>query len=729
MDVSLPVDIKNAKLQSSKKSHIQFHELSESLQDRIRKWLMYVKVHLPGTFESTPELSKYIFVVLSVMAMSAVIWGTIWKEGTFDEFIKHQYDRLNDWAEQRVLQIKVLKLQEKGQKAKVILEKKMLEQKEQKEALISFSNIWNKILSLSSSGMYQLWTSELSWVTLWSSWTYYFSDPFGMIPGMPPKSVQFHILCFITVIKIVVYVYDLIKNKFSQIFDIYDRTFVPRIILAIIKSFIKILNAYVPQNRQRESSLIQNQILALEATERNLSNLNVDELDEFIRDPTEYSTMKEQIQKLLSEVANLCETKIKIIAKGTSLYLKPFNETKYAGQIEIPGALWTKKTYSMLDSTIFYSIWINIAESVIQYDKIFKEVQKVNTTDEIGKKRKSWLPERWTKSKDKLVSLQNFIKNKILKNCNSIKNNLQKIDVVQGQFILDIPEKLMKLAKIDFQKEFKEDSKDSDFNFNFDLDYSDKVNNFFISNTDRKNFASVLTKLKNITSSCSKKNIQCYVEEMETAAELLRVFETEIKERKMTYVNKLRTIYNRNIFLIELCGTMCRLLQYFISGYDAFVLACSVFEDNKEVPEDISNFQQSPSHHKAILFSLQNYQSLKTSTSSFITFKNAKSKIVDPLLDIDKLKIYVNRASMLMCKIINADKIISDVKDDDEYVNRIAQLYAIENFNDCETVPDCENCVCSKDDNTSPIQLNDEDVIKSNLDAKFVDTFASIVAD
>ncbi len=738
MDVSLPVDIKKAQRQSSKKSSIQIHDLNESLQNRIHKWLMYVKNNLPGTFESSPDLSKYTFVVLSVMAMSAVLWGTIWKEGTFDEFIKHQYDRLNNWAEQKELQIKVLGLQRKGRKAKLLLKKATEDEANEDRAFLNFSIIWNKISSLSTSGIKQLWNSNLSWTALWSSWTLYFSDPFGIIPaivpGMASKNVQFRILCVITVLKIVTYVYDLVTNKFSQIFDIYDQTFFPRVTLAILHSFIRILNSYVPANKQRESSLVQNQILALKATEENLSNLNVAELDDFIQDPVKYVTLKERIQKLVSDVNNLCDTKIEKIANGKSSYLKPIDLTKYAGHIEIPStsmekktfferhtswASSTKHTYSMLNSDIFYSIWIKIAESIIEYDEIFRKIRQDNIIDEkTNQKSDITVSKKWTPSIDKLIYFQKFIKNKILENCNSIKIK------VQDEFISKIPKKLIELAKIDFAKEFKEDSKDSDFKFDFDN--SDDVNDFFISDTDRGYFASVLKKLKKITSSCDKKNIECYENEKQEAEKMLSVFETEIKNRKMTYVQKLRTIYNRNLFIIQLCGTMCRLLQYFISGYDAFLLASWVYADNKEVPNDILNFKQSQSHHRAILFSLQNYKSLNNS-STFITFQDAKTKIVNPLLDINELKIYVNRASILMCKIINADKIIIDVKDDDKYVTRIARLYAIENINECKTVPDCENCLCSKDDNISQFQFNDNDVIKSNLDLNAVDSFDSIV--
>ena len=742
-DELLPHDLQEV-LKNAKNSHIRFIDLSESLQKRIRLWLVQIQSNLFHTNgETRPDLKCYVFSVISIMAISAVLWGAVWKSGSLDSFLLKEYNALNDWVDQKTVDIEVMNLQFRGVKEKKIRQKTKLA-KEAEEKNRGWSAIWGRVLSLPQVGL----SNKMSWTVLWGSWTALFMDPFGMMPSLVSQNTKFRMLCLMTLVKVVTYTYDLVKNKCNGIFDVNYRTFIPRITLAMMKSFTHILQRFVREKtvavgrgtpeigktsattaNTTQLSEAKIQLRALKAANDSLQHIAIEDFDELIENPIQFGIKvqdaKVKVDMLTGRLSELVNHELVPVIDIQTSRLRDIMSSEFAGKFNIPGDYFGSNRYSMLDSEHFYNVWITIVETILKSNNIAKAtLQQVLTQVKTNDENPQWvqgvpflttshwkkpnfgnLMEPWLKQKSAMESLQKFVKMNILPESTFVISAVEEVlsstsenntdaddkgskisEIHESQpakYLLEVPVQLLQHANI--------------FNHNDNDELTQQptgnVGRFFILPEHQTLFANQVKSVEAISEQCGQLGISCYEKVLADTSTMIQSFYKYIENAKSEYLKNIRAIFKRHKFIILLCQTMCRILQYFISNCDAFLLTLKVYTENKEIPYSIfgnvmlDDIWKTKGAFKVLKENLDNFKSLKTS-KEFVSFQQAQHSIYAPCSSKQTLKSYVKRSSAAMCGIVHG------FATSDPFVEQIVRLFNIPDETKCDQVHQCDTCVC-----------------------------------
>ena len=737
-DEQLPRDLKLAKDQNVQ---IQFADLSQSLQQRMHTWLIQTRSDLFNTDgKSIPNLKHYVFSVISIMAISAVLWGTVWKSGTLDAFLFKQHHALSDWVDQKTVNVEVLNLQFRGKKEKKNrLKAKLLQEAEEKKK--NWSTIWERMMSLPQIGFSNL-SGNMSWSVLWGSWAAFFMDPFGLIPSLVSQNTKFRMLCLMTLVKIVTYTFDLVRNKCDGIFDVNYRTFIPRITLAMLKSFTRMLERFVRKEtiaaattttteNNTPLSEAKIQLRALKAANESLPNIAIDEFDKLIENPIQFGIKvqdtKIQIDMLTKQLWEFVDKELEPVIH---LHVQPLRDIKtsdFAGKFNIPGNYFSFNRYSMLDSEPFYNIWISIVETMLKSNAIAQvTVQQVSAQAAVNDQNPQWVQgvpfitsshwrkpkfgkilEQWMEQRDAMESLQKFVKMNIL------PESVFVLSAVENAISADAnKESNVKVADSDEKTEETQNLKPADYvlevpleliqqadvldHGGFSLHSIGNIGRFFVLPSHQAKFANQIKIIDSISNQCGQLNITCYDKVLKDTATLVQSFHNEIETAKDEYIRNIRAIYKRHKLIILLCQTMCRILQYFISNVDAFILTLNLYVENKEIPKNIyanadpTDIWNTKGAFKVLKDNLDNFRSLKTS-KEFVSFQEAQYAIYIPCSSRGSLKPYVRRLSAIMCSIVHG------VNQSNTNIDQIKRLFNIPDESKCDIIHACETCVCIGD--------------------------------
>lgn len=756
-DELLALDLQHAK---DENTDMQFTNLSESLQQRMRLWLSEIQSNLYGDGGMTsPDLRNYVFSVISIMAISAVIWGVVWKSGTLDAFLLRQYEALSEWVDQKTVNIEVSNLRFQGVKEKKTRHKAILA-KEAAEKNKGWSAIWGRVISLPQVGFTNL-TNGMSWTVLWTSWTAFFMDPFDLMPGLVSQNTKFRMLCLMTVVKIVTYTYDLVKNKCDGIFHVNYRTFIPRITLAILKSFMNLLRRFIRYENVQVDTTDNDKILlsdakiqlrALKAASESLSTIAIDEFDELIENPIQFGMKiqdaKSQISKFTSRLAELVENEMDPVIRLRIHPAENLMSSEFAGKFSISGNYFGSVRYSMFDSEKFYNIWITIVETIHRANNFAKiTYRQVLTQTSVNDKNPRWvrgyvtpshwnkpnfgnIAESWSKQRAAMASLQKFVKMNILPECQDIVSFVEDVSKVPNddaagddtktpEFVLDVPVELIQHANVLNNDEWTISTA--------------SVGHFFVLQDHQTQFENQVRRIHSISKQCGQLGVKCYEDLLQETTSIIESFHDYIIRTKEEYLRNIRVIYNRHKSIILLCKTMCRLLQYFISNYDAFILTLKVYTQNKIVPlrlyesasasasaganVDIRDIWKSKGAFRVLKEKLDNFGELKTS-HEFVSFQEAQDAIYAPCSVKHTLKMYLRHASGIMCNIVHS------ANPNDPFVSQVARLFNITDLSKCDNVETCDTCMCIGEENhASNIKLSD---IVHQQSEHVIDTLDSI---
>jgi hypothetical protein len=264
------------------------------------------------------------------------------------------------------------------------------------------------------------------------------------------------------------------------------------------------------------------------------------------------------------------------------------------------------------------------------------------------------------------------------------------------EYLLQVPVDLIRQANV------LDDSEESVIS-------TKSVGRFFVLEGHQSQFANQVKLIQSISEKCGQLGISCYEETVQQTLSMIQSFHDHIIQSKEEYIKNIRVIFKRHKFTILLCQTMCRILQYFISNHDAFMLALKVYTDNKVIPdrlfgnENISDIWKSKGAFKVLKENLDKIKELKTSRE-FVSFQQAQQAIYAPCSAKSTLKTYVKRASAIMCNIVHGS--LAGLSDD-PYIQQVARLFNIPDSSTCGKVDTCETCVCIGESGGSNIKYSD----------------------
>jgi hypothetical protein len=700
-------------------------------------------------------LGVYIFTVLSILGLSGLIFGRVWRhKGSLNQFIAEQHKKLLHWVRQKYVTITKHKVQRDIERHR----RRAKERENQQAQLQPEKSYWETLKdTVSSVGPHKIIRSLLdpenktSWALLGSMWVQYMTGTHVPYVG---SQLPFGAVVTASAAKLLVFIFyhakKLIRQEFYGV-D-YDPFFI-RIPVEILTAFLNLLHQRLDNKRltaldgtskadldstDAEMERLYKEIKDLERTrdllKTNLQDLSSADLNILKSDPekiTQRIEEKKAVQGELESRLTQVTTELKKYIAGVSTKpnISSLHTTQIMGIMETPGLIrnWNKSV-----DTIYLDTWITVAQYIINFQSTQKSVVsdliRLGEANDTGNKYDKYA--EWTfssspwqlfesevnrggkileKQRTNLADIRKFIVINLLRPSERIVTkitNLKHTENDSNELLLGVPTKILEFIRE--KSTLQLDNIDEKIPWEW-----------FISDKDAESLKTLNQNsvLPSEILPLEEKN-QWIMQFLDRANQLLGSIKSQTKHRRDVYVTHLFYIYQRHVENILLCKAMCTLLKFLISCKDALDVSVLLYEKNKTLTgsvtiDNVLNIYDHLSDSSNSSHSLPSGIEIKDSDDNN-TFKESLQISYGKVNTYETLHRRIIHVTTHMCYVCDlclkldnpADAFHKDDMKERDDIKTIQTLYNVP-IEKCPERSDqmCQECVCDEVDSSSPIIL------------------------